>query len=257
VAGRLDPSVPILLGRLQFDAADEIFARDVGEVLFRHHNVTECARQTVGTPLIGQIYASGVVAAADGEHRAIYPWSIPASVGFALRDLIRRRGLGRTLEIGMAYGLATLFMCEAHRERGTGRHTAIDPCQRLEFRGLGLLNLERAGLASLLECIEEEDARALPDLERRGDRFDLVFIDGLHMFDYTLLDFFHADRLARVGGCIAFDDAQAPGVQRAIDFIRENRSYRVVDVGVERLTVLEKLEDDTRSLVNPNHHRVF
>ncbi len=256
VEGRLDPGDLTLLGRLHFDPPDDLFVRDVGDALFRHYNATHCAH--AGTPdVIAEIYRSGVVRADSGETRAIYPWAVPAAVGIALAHLIRTRRCTRTLEIGMAYGLATLFACRAHREAGGGHHTAIDPHQRLEFLGIGLSNVGRAGLSPLLTFIEEEDATALPDLERRGERFDLVFIDGLHMFDYTLLDFFYADRLLAVGGCIAFDDAQTPGVQRAIAFIRENREYRPIDVGIARLVVLEKIDADKRSLVNPNHFRPF
>lgn len=253
---RLDPGVLSIDGRLQFDPPDALFAREFGDLFFRHYNTTHCERGAVGG-FITELYRTGIVSASTGERRAIYPWAVPAVVGLELARLIRARGCTRTLEVGMAYGLATLFVCEAHRTRGRGRHIAIDPHQQLEFLGIGLRNVERAGLSPFFAFMEAEDARALPELERRGERFDLVFIDGLHMFDYTLLDFFYADRLLAVGGCVVFDDAQAPGVRRALDFIERNRGYRALDVGIERIAVLEKLEEDARSLVNPNDYRPF
>jgi hypothetical protein len=49
-------------------------------------------------------------------------------------------------------------------------------------------------------------ARHDPLRATRGLPFDLAFIDGLHLFEYSLRDFIHAERYSRPGGVIVFDD---------------------------------------------------
>ena len=42
-------------------------------------------------------------------------------------------------------------------------------------------------------CLYEKDTVALPRLVEQGKRIQFCFIDGLHTFDYTMLDAFYAD----------------------------------------------------------------
>ena len=68
---------------------------------------------------------------------------------------------------------------------------------------------------------------ALPELESRGIKLDFAFVDGSHLFDYVLVDFFYIDRMLRRGGVIAFDDADWPSIRKVCRFIVKNRSYSV------------------------------
>jgi hypothetical protein len=77
------------------------------------------------------------------------------------------------------------------------------------------------------------------------------------MFDYTIIDFFYADRLLAEGGYLIFDDCLAPGVARAIDYVRSNRAYVPLELGCERLAGFRKQGEDLRSLEDPNFHREF
>ena len=43
-------------------------------------------------------------------------------------------------------------------------------------------------------CLYEKDTVALPRLVEQGKRIQFCFIDGLHTFDYTMLDAFFADQ---------------------------------------------------------------
>ena len=43
-------------------------------------------------------------------------------------------------------------------------------------------------------CLYEKDTGALPRLVEQGKRIQFCFIDGLHTFDYTMLDAFFADQ---------------------------------------------------------------
>lgn len=51
-------------------------------------------------------------------------------------------------------------------------------------------------------CIEQKSFLAMPRLLQAGRKFDFCFVDGMHLFDYTLIDLFYADLLVRVGGII-------------------------------------------------------
>jgi len=130
----------------------------------------------------------------------------------------------------LAYGVSALWICEALKPNA--RHVVIDPNQRggpwgNDWHGIGLANLERAGFAHLIDFRGEPSFRALPKLEREGTRLDFAFIDGVHYFDYALVDFFFIDRMLRVGGIVAFDDADWPAIHRLCRFVAENLHYSV------------------------------
>ncbi len=256
-SGTLDPTLAFLRGKIQWEKGDSLALRQaVGAAWFRIFN-QENLEPRFAQHLLQGVYETGEVKSEGGLVRKIFPWAIPANVGSLLYRLIAENKLESTLEIGMAYGLSTVFICQALADAGKGRHTAIDPCQALEFQSIGLHQVQRAGLDRFLEFMGEPDFVALPKLLEAGRRFELVFIDGLHLFDYTLLDFFYADRLLAENGWLIFDDAQAPGVAKAAAYVRENRAYEPVSLGVERIAAFRKASADSRSLDDPNAHREF
>jgi len=131
----------------------------------------------------------------------------------------------KTLEVGCAYGLSSLYICSALRGRNGASHTIIDPFQNTQWDGVGIRNLEEAGLG-FFQLIEIKSEFALPQLlEKLESQFDFVFIDGWHTFDHTLLDCFYATRLLRVGGYLAIDDVSYPSVRRVVDFLSNYPCY--------------------------------
>ena len=115
--------------------------------------------------LIDRIYETSKVEAADGSLRDAFPEALPESHARDLARLVRDLGLVRTLETGMAYGLSTLAICGVHEERDDGEHIAIDPHQSSDWQGIGLLNLDRAGLSQL---VVREDDEVVKTQEGRG-----------------------------------------------------------------------------------------
>lgn len=177
--------------------------------------------------VIGQIVGSGRVT--DAEGNAYEPVSaVTLESGMLLYDFVRAVKPARTLETGMAYGLSTLFICQALEDNGAGCHTAIDPFQASEFRSVGVLNVDRAGLSHRFCLHEDASDTVLPRLCAEGRTLDLAFIDGWHLFDFTLVDFYYIDKLLRVGGYVAFDDLWLPSVRKAVSFVMRNKPYRVV-----------------------------
>ncbi len=159
-----------------------------------------------------------------------FPSGTPFAVGSALSKLVRENRFTSTLEVGMAFGLSTLFLCDALRGNGGGKHIAIDPAQTTKWKSIGLLNVERAGLGDLVRFMEEPSHSALGKLLSEGQQLDFAFIDGSHLFDYTLIDFFFVDKMLRTGGMVVFDDLWMPAVRDVVSYVVRNRAYKRVPV---------------------------
>ena len=196
--------------------------------------------------LIDRIYETGKVEAPDGSLLDAFPAALPEAHADEVARLVGELGLVRTLETGMAYGLSTLAICGVHESRGEGEHIAIDPHQTSDWHGIGLLNLERAGLSHRARVIEIPSDEALPRLRDEGVRIDFALVDGMHLFDTTIVDFFHADRMLDVGGVVVFHDTWMPAIAQAADFVRTNRAYEPLEAGDAAMVALRKLRDDDR-----------
>src|SRR3954468_5428243 len=79
-----------------------------------------------------------------------------------------------TLEVGMAYGISTLYIMDALRRSGrpAAVHYALDPFQSTLWRGIGVQHVREAGYESSLRFIEERSELALPELVRKGVKVD-------------------------------------------------------------------------------------
>lgn len=180
-------------------------------------------------PLLEQIVAHGSAERRDGTPIRLHS-QISRPHAEALQRLVERRKPERALEIGMAYGVASLAILGA----GARRLTSIDPFQSADWEGVGRHGVERAGFAERHTLIEQPDHLALPQLVQGGERVQLAYIDGWHTFDHTLLDFFYVDKLLDVGGVVAFNDCSLRAVHRVTRFVTTHRHYREIDAGLPR-----------------------
>ena len=141
-----------------------------------------------------------------------------------------------SLEIGLAYGVSTLFICDSLARIPGARHIVVDPAQFDDayWKGAGIHNLKAAGYGEMIEFYDLPSHIILPKLESEGRQIEFAFIDGAHQFDYALVDFFCVDRLLKVGGVVALDDLWMPSVQRLCRYIVTNRSYKVYGCFPER-----------------------
>jgi predicted O-methyltransferase YrrM len=187
------------------------------------------------------VLARGAVVDRFGETHSLSPVAIGREEGLALRDRVLREDARDTLEVGLGYGIAALFICDALLEGGAStRHVAIDPYQitslsdhDTRFAGVGLQLLEEAGVRDIIEFHEEESQIVLPRLLADGRRFDLAFIDGSHRFESVFLDLVYCGRLLKAGGIVFADDAQVEGVRKAIDFCVANLRWSIEGQGAE------------------------
>jgi predicted O-methyltransferase YrrM len=173
--------------------------------------------------VLERLYRDNAVVHRDGKRRPLSPPGITARKGEYLFRLVRELRPELTLEIGFAYGVSTLFIVEALRQNGRGRHVVIDPLEHRRFDGLGLAHLEEAGLRPLVTFHEETAELCLPRLLGEGLQPDFVFNDSGHLFDHVVAEFLFLARMLRTGGVIVFDDVNLPGVGRAVDFVATNR----------------------------------
>lgn len=140
-----------------------------------------------------------------------------------------------SVEVGLAYGVSTLYACSAMGVCRDGwKHIAIDPCQARDWNGLGIENVRLAGFDANLVLIEEGSETALPSLLRAGLKVQAAIIDGWHTFDHTLIDFFYVNRLLEVGGVIVLDDADWPAIARVCSHVSTYPAYKRFEVPVYR-----------------------
>lgn len=195
-----------------------------------------------------------VVATSDGSVHDLDPVAVPAAEGEALTAWVRREDARRTIEVGLGYAVATLFLCDALLENAPRacRHVAVDPHQETRFANCGVQLLEEAGVADVVELHAEESQIALPRFVSEGRRFDLAFVDGDHRFDRVFLDLVYLGLLVRPGGVVFLDDHQLPGVARAVSFFSTNLGWRLEETStVDELhswaVVRTSREPDTRA----------
>jgi predicted O-methyltransferase YrrM len=176
---------------------------------------------------IVEIYRSGVVHGADGAAYSIMPASVTPERGRFLADLCRAERALATLEIGMAWGLSTLFILEALAENGAPphAHVVVDPFQSSRWHGAALRSVREAGAGEMVEFYEEPSEILLPRMAAERRVFDFAFIDGNHRFDAVFVDLIFVSRLLKPGGLMVLDDSWFDPVYLACRFAETNLSY--------------------------------
>ncbi|MFZ0637855.1 MAG: class I SAM-dependent methyltransferase [Candidatus Acidiferrales bacterium] len=178
-------------------------------------------------PLAEEILKTGRVKTVDGRKTVRVQSETSPTICEFLKTLVVETTARVTLEVGLAFGVSALFICEGLREAGGQRHIAIDPNQTTQYQGIGIENARRAGFGDLVELREEASYVVLPELLASGVELDFAYIDGWHTLDYALVDFFYVDLMLKVGGIVAMDDCYFNGVHPVCRYIATNRAYRV------------------------------
>jgi predicted O-methyltransferase YrrM len=150
-----------------------------------------------------------------------------------IHDLIVENDFKICLETGVAYGASTIAICSglaAVAARGAAvRHYGVDPCQYQTYGGAAIAALRECGLDHIIELCEGQSHVVLPKLMERGITIDFALIDGMHTFDYTLIDLFFSDKLLRPGGIMCVHDMDLPSKKKAVNYLTRYRQYRRID----------------------------
>lgn len=177
-----------------------------------------------------EIFDDGITYDLRGESVPVSACILKSESEF-MAALIKERKLQTCVETGAAFGGATLTICKALSELESASqrpmHFAIDPLQyNHHYRGTAVAAVRRCGLAHLLEFMEGPSHLMMPRLLERGIRADMVFVDGMHTFDYKLIDVFMADKLLRIGGILMMHDLPMRSTQKVVKYLAAHRRYR-------------------------------
>jgi predicted O-methyltransferase YrrM len=146
-----------------------------------------------------------------------------------IQDLIIENDFRTCLETGVAYGASTVAICSALSaadDKGARvRHYGVDPCQFQIYGGAAMAALQECGLDRTFELCEGPGHLMLPKLVERGVIIDFAFIDGMHTFDYTMIDLFFCDKLLRPGGILCVHDMNMPSKKKALHYLMQYRKY--------------------------------
>jgi len=155
------------------------------------------------------------------------PVAVDEREGAFLQQIVRDVQPRVSLEVGCAYGVSTLYICEElSRLSHAARHIVIDPFQTSQWRGIGRKNVEDAGFGRVADFLEDYAELVLPRLVQSDVAVDFAFVDGRHTFDQVMVEFYYINKLLRVGGVIAFDDADRRSVNRVIRHALGYPAYR-------------------------------
>ncbi|MER2998316.1 class I SAM-dependent methyltransferase [Pontibacter populi] len=174
--------------------------------------------------------------------------NIDREEGMLLERLISVNGLSRSIEVGCAYGISSLYICGAVTKHH-GHHTIVDPFQTTDWNNIGITQLRNAGFENFT-LLEERSEIALPKLVEQGAKFDFAFIDGWHTFDHTLLDMYYMNRLLCVGGIMVIDDVGMTGVEKAVNYFLNYPSYKFLD-GIKVSEVTKERQFFMNFIISP------
>lgn len=190
--------------------------------------------------LVKKLYETGVVDDEDGNEFELRNHISPEEGEFLINIINEYVGTKKVIEIGCAFGIASLHIGEAIQDHKDSEHIIIDPYQSSHYRRAGIHQIEKAGFKNV-RLIEEPSGAALPVLAAdRAGEFGLVFIDGLHTFDQTLVDLFYADQLLAVDGIVVIDDCALASVARAVSYFASYPNYELART-VARHTARQRL----------------
>lgn len=174
-------------------------------------------------PHLLTLYNSGMACGQSGKMIAASGLSSVNNL-ISIRRIIQDRKPVKTLEIGLAYGgsAATIMrtLSEVHPD-GAFHHTAIDPGQA-DFDYAGVEIVKRSGFLEKFTLLEGSSDLVLPELVRSGEKFDLVYVDGYHIFEHVFIDMHFSLQLLNAGGIMLFDDCTDPHVAKVLRFVKTN-----------------------------------
>ena len=107
--------------------------------------------------------------------------------------------------------------------------------------------MKKLNLFKFLRFENDKSYNVLPKLLNEGIKIDFAFIDGMHLFDYVLVDFFYVDLLLNKGGYVLFHDNWMPSVKLVINWIKNNREdYKLIQEKGSLSLFKKKYEGDDR-----------
>lgn len=170
--------------------------------------------------LLDELHREGVEHDATKPDRLDRLRNVEPETARLLAVLVRATRAREILELGTSNGYSTLWLADAARATG-GRVTSVDVDPGRSR--LAAANLERAGLAGLVELTVDDAARVLSDSP--AEAWDLIFLDA----ERPAYPGYWPDlvRILRPGGLLVVDN-----VISHADQVRDFRALVAADPGV-------------------------
>jgi predicted O-methyltransferase YrrM len=172
-----------------------------------------------------EIFATGKVFDSSGKEYTIHSHTRQDQCEF-LVGIITEIKASRCLEVGLAYGLSALHICEAIEECENAVYYSID-INEGGWGGVGLKNLIDAGYGSFVKFNHGYSHEILPKLCSDNVELDFAYVDTSKVFDVVLTDAYYINQMLKVGGVIVLDDCNTPGINRLIRYLSKMPCYEV------------------------------
>lgn len=172
----------------------------------------------------GSPATDGIRAELDRTRHPGWPYC-PPDEGDLLYQLAAAAPIKTALEVGFATGSTAAYMLTG---LGSGNLTSIDYDQD-HFERAGEALLARMDLSGRHTLIEADSVVALPALDKAGQRFGLIYLDGWKTFDRIWVDTFYSARMLVRDGYIVFDDARMPAVRKCMALLTRYYGFRRLD----------------------------
>jgi len=161
-----------------------------------------------------------------------------------LKEFIKKNNCKKILEIGMADGMSSIAILSALEEIEGTSLTSIDPYQKTFWSSNGLKNIEKMNLQKKHIFNDNFDYIALPELVKNNEKYDLIFVDGSHIYDHVILNNFYADILLKVNGYLVNDDYWMPAIKKAYSYIKNNYPhYEEIETHKRFAPILKKKKE--------------
>lgn len=175
-----------------------------------------------------------------------------------LQRLIREVKPETCLEIGLAFGLSALFICEELKAHGGCTNIVIDKYQNDSvWQGIGLKNIAEAGHSGMVDFREDYAEAVLPRLVDQGEKVDFAYIDAGKRFDVGVVFVHYVTKLLSVGGLLVLDDCTFPGLRKLARYLHEYPCYeKHSHFGRQEVSAKRKAVAAACRLV-PYGHKIF
>jgi predicted O-methyltransferase YrrM len=166
----------------------------------------------------------------EDEHGNVYTLHSHTDIsqGEKIKELILDIKPKVSLEVGLAYGISSLFILEALTEVNGQKHILIDSGQDIYWKNIGLLNIKRAGYDKAIEFYNRFSFDVLPRLYMEGQRIQFAYLDTTKVFDILFTDTFFISKMLDVGGVFVLDDVSFPAIRKIARFYSQHPSYEIV-----------------------------
>jgi len=195
-------------------------------------------RQELGfCPELVAMLETGVVHTQSDGQTGLHSASTLNNLVLLKRLFTQQRAL-TTLEIGLGYGASCALFTACHRAAGAApskQHVGIDPFQTSQWKDATPTLLKSAGLAEYADILRRLSCLELPELVAAGRKFELIYIDGSHLFEDVFVDFYFCRQLLSPRGIVAFDDCASAHIAKVLKYITTSLSEQFEELDVSPL----------------------